>query len=286
MGRTKLTALVHTLNEADQVADCLATLDWADEILLLDSFSTDGTVELVRERFPAVRIIQREYLGAAAQKNFGLDNVAHDWVLVVDADERVTPELRDEILRTLENPRHWAYWIGRTNFVLGRRVRFSGLQRDGVRRLMHRGHARYPNKRVHADLVVDGPVGRLEEKFIHYYIRSFDHQATKMTRYAGWAATQLYLDKRRVSAPGILGHSLARFVRDYFINLGILDGAPGLVTVGLHTWYAFWKYAKLWEFNRLASQGVAPPIAKVETNQAVWKMPWEAAPNTDRKAPE
>ena len=275
MSRTKLTALVHTLNEADQIADCLSTLDWADEILLLDSFSTDGTVELVREHFPRVRIIQREYLGAAAQKNFGLDNVTNDWVLVVDADERVTPELRDEIRRTLESPRHWAYWIGRTNYVLGRRVRFSGLQRDGVRRLMHRGHARYPNKRVHADLVVDGPVGRLSAKFTHYYIRSFDHQVAKMTRYAGWAATQLYPEGRQASVFGILGHSLARFVRDYVLNLGIVDGVPGLVTVGLHTYYTFWKYAKLWEFNRLAEQGIEPPIAKVETNDEVWKMPWE-----------
>lgn len=276
MSRPKLTALVHTLNEADQIADCLATLDWADEILLLDSFSTDGTIELVRERFPHVRIVQREYLGAAAQKNYGLDHVSNDWVLVVDADERVTPELRDEILATLDAPRYWAYWIGRTNYVMGRRVRFSGLQRDGVRRLMHRGHARYPNKRVHADLVVDGPVGRLSSKFTHYYMRSFDHQAAKMTRYAGWAATQLHLEKRRVSAAGILGHSLARFVRDYVLNLGFLDGAPGLVVVGLHTYYTFWKYAKLWEYNRLAAQGAAPPIASVETNEEIWRLPWES----------
>lgn len=275
MSRTKLTALVHTLNEADQIADCLATLDWADEILLLDSFSTDETVEIVREQFPHVRVMQREYLGAAAQKNFGLDNVANDWVLVVDADERVTPELRDEILRTLENPRYWAYWIGRKNFVLGTRVRFSGLQRDGVRRLMHREHARYPNKRVHADLVVDGNVGRLGSTFTHYYIRSFDHQVAKMTRYGVWAATQLHLEGRRTSAVGILGHALARFLRDYFVNFGILDGAPGLITVGLHTYYTFWKYAKLWEFNRLVDQGVTPPLAKIETSDEVWKMPWE-----------
>jgi glycosyltransferase involved in cell wall biosynthesis len=275
MSRTKLSALVHTLNEAEQIVDCLASLDFADEILLLDSFSVDGTVELVRERFPRVRIIQREYLGAAAQKNFGLDNVTNDWVLVCDADERVTAELRDEILDTLARPRHWAYWIGRTNFVLGKRVRFSGLQRDGVRRLMHRGHARYPNRRVHADLVVDGPVGRLRARLTHYYIRSFDHQVAKMTRYAGWAATQLQIDGRRVSAPGIIGHSLARFVRDYVFNLGVLDGAAGAITVGLHAYYTFWKYAKLWEFNRLADQGVAPPLAKVETNDELWRLPWE-----------
>jgi glycosyltransferase involved in cell wall biosynthesis len=275
MSRPKLTALVHTLNEADQILDCLATLDWADEILLLDSFSTDGTIEVVKEKFPGVRVVQREYLGAAAQKNYGLDNVSHDWVLVVDADERVTPELRDEILRTLEAPKYWAYWIGRTNYVLGRRVRFSGLQRDGVRRLMHRGHARYPKKRVHADLVVDGPVGRLKSKFTHYYIRSFDHQAAKMTRYGVWGATQLYVEGRRTSALGILGHAFSRFFRDYFLNLGILDGAPGLVTVGLHTYYTFWKYAKLWECQRLADQGLQPPIVKLETDDEVWRMPWE-----------
>ena len=104
MPRPSVTALIHTLNEIDYIEDCLRSVEWADEIYLMDSFSTDGTVEFVRQKFPRVRIEQREYLGAASQKNYAIDRAAHDWIFVIDADERVTPKLREEILRTLDGP--------------------------------------------------------------------------------------------------------------------------------------------------------------------------------------
>src|SRR6266566_2626412 len=162
MARPPVSVLIHTLNERDYIEDCLKSVEWADEIYLLDSFSTDGTVEFIRERFPRVRIEQREYLGAAAQKNYGIDRTQHDWIFHIDADERVTPGLRQEILGTLDGElKYWAYSVGRRNFMLGRPVRFSGLQRDRVTRLFHRKHARYPNLRVHADLLVDGETAAL-----------------------------------------------------------------------------------------------------------------------------
>jgi glycosyltransferase involved in cell wall biosynthesis len=277
MPRPPLTALVHTLNEADQIADCLRTLQWADEVYLLDSFSADGTVETVREQFPEVRVEQRQSLGSAAQKNYGIDQASHDWILVVDADERVTPELRDEILATLGGERRqWAYSIGRRNFVLGQEVRFSQLQRDRVTRLFHRGHARYPNRRVHADLVVDGETGRLKSRFIHYYVRSLDHTVSKMTRYGVWGAAQLFIEGRRMASPlPILGHAAARFLRDYFLNLGFLDGAAGLVTCGVHTWYTFWKYAKLWEYTRLERSGRPVGLPQMESEEGLFERPWE-----------
>src|SRR5215212_9337472 len=231
MPRPPVTALVHTLNEIENIEECLRSVEWADEIYLMDSFSTDGTVEFVREKFPRVRIEQRTYLGAASQKNYAIDRAAHDWIYVIDADERVTPKLRDELLRTLEGPLDlWAYSVGRLNFMLGKPVRFSGLQRDRVTRLFHRGHARYPNKRVHADLLVDGPTGRLEQKMDHFYIRSFDHMIAKMTRYADWGAAQMFIDGKTTSAAGIFNHALAKFVRDFIANLGFLDGTRGLVS--------------------------------------------------------
>src|SRR5579859_2957073 len=102
MPRPNVTAIIHTLNERDYIEACLRSLEWADEIYLVDSFSTDGTVEFVRERFPRVRLEQREYLGAAATKNYAIDRASHDWIFVLDADELVTPKLRDEIVRTLD----------------------------------------------------------------------------------------------------------------------------------------------------------------------------------------
>src|SRR5438105_9130256 len=185
--RVPVSAIITTFNERDTIEECVRSVDWADEIYLIDSFSTDGTVELLREKFPRIRLEQREYLGAASQKNYAIDRAAHDWIFIIDADERVTPKLRAELLRTLAGPLdRWAYSVGRLNFMMGKPVRFSGLQRDRVTRLFHRGHARYPNKRVHADLLVDGETGRLAAKMDHFYIRDFDHMIAKMTRYANW----------------------------------------------------------------------------------------------------
>ena len=276
MPRVPVSAIITTFNEIDFVEDCIRSVEWADEIYLIDSFSTDGTVELIRSKFPRIRFEQREYLGAASQKNYAIDRAAHDWIFYIDADERVTPQLRDEILRTLDGPLDvWAYSVGRRNFMLGKEVRYSGLQRDRVTRLFHRQHARYPNRRVHADLLVDGETTALRHRMDHYYIRSFDHMIGKMTRYANWGAAQMYIDGKTTGAAGIVGHSFAKFVRDYIVNLGFLDGARGVISVGMHVYYTFWKYAKLWEFTQLKRLGKPVPLPKLDEEEGRWELPWE-----------
>jgi glycosyltransferase involved in cell wall biosynthesis len=276
MSRVPVSAIITTFNEIDFVEDCIRSVEWADEIYLIDSFSTDGTVELIRSKFPRIRFEQREYLGAASQKNYAIDRAAHDWIFYIDADERVTPALRDELLRTLEGPLDvWAYSVGRRNFMLGREVRYSGLQRDRVTRLFHRGHARYPNRRVHADLLVDGETTPLRHRMDHFYIRSFDHMIAKMTRYANWGAAQMFIDGKTTGAPGIIGHALAKFVRDYIVNLGFLDGARGVISVGMHVYYTFWKYAKLWEFTQLKRLGKPVPLPKLDEEEGRWELPWQ-----------
>jgi glycosyltransferase involved in cell wall biosynthesis len=275
MPRPQVTAIIHILNEIDYIEECIRSVDWADEIYVMDSFSTDGSVELIRQKFPRVRIEQREYLGAASAKNYAIDRAAHDWIFVIDADERVTPKLRAELLRTLERDlKFWAYSVGRLNFMLGKPVRFSGLQRDRVTRLFHRAHARYPNKRVHADLLVDGETGRLAHKMDHFYIRSFDHMIAKMTRYANWGAAQMFIDGKTTNLFGIIGHPLGKFVRDFFINLGFLDGTRGLISVGMHVYYTFWKYAKLWELTQLKRLGKPVPLPKLDEEGERWELPW------------
>ena len=276
MPRVPVSAIITTFNEIDFVEDCIRSVEWADEIYLIDSFSTDGTVELIRSKFPRIRFEQREYLGAASQKNYAIDRAAHDWIFYIDADERVTPPLRDEILRTLDGPLDgWAYSVGRRNFMLGKEVRYSGLQRDRVTRLFHRQHARYPNRRVHADLLVDGETTALRHRMDHYYIRSFDHMIGKMTRYANWGAAQMFIDGKTTGAAGIVGHSFAKFVRDYIVNLGFLDGARGVISVGMHVYYTFWKYAKLWEFTQLKRLGRPVPLPKLDEEEGRWELPWE-----------
>jgi len=276
MPRPPVTAIIHTLNELENIDDCLQSVAWADEIYLVDSFSTDGTVDRVRERFPRVRIEQREYLGAASQKNYAIDRAAHDWIFVLDADERITDKLRDEILRTMEGPLdRWAYSVGRRNFMFGKELKYSGLQRDRVTRLFHRGHARYPNKRVHADLLVDGETGHLRQKMLHFYIRTFDHMIAKMTRYANWGAAQMFIDGKTTGVWGILSHTFGKFVRDYVFNGGFLDGARGLISVGMHVYYTFWKYAKLWEYRQLEKLGKPVPLPKLDEEGGRWELPWE-----------
>jgi glycosyltransferase involved in cell wall biosynthesis len=276
MPRPSVSVIIHTLNEIEQIEECLRSVEWADEIYLVDSLSTDGTVQRVREKFPRARVEEREYLGAASTKNYAIDRAGHDWIFVIDADERVTPRLRDEILRTLEGPPDvWAYSVGRRNFMLGKEVRFSGLQRDRVTRLFHREHARYPNKRVHADLLVDGPTRDLRHRMLHFYIRSFDHMIAKMTRYANWAAAQMFIDGKTTNVWGIFSHTLGKFVRDYVFNLGFLDGARGLISVGMHVYYTFWKYAKLWELQQLKRLGKPVPLPKLDEEGERWELPWE-----------
>ncbi len=276
MPRVPVSAIIHTLNEIENIEDCLRSVEWADEIYLVDAFSTDGTVELIRQKFPRVRLEQREYLGAASQKNYAIDRASNDWIFVIDADERVTPKLREELLHTLDRElTFWAYSVGRLNFMLGKKVRFSGLQRDRVTRLLHRGHARYPNKRVHADLLVDGETGRLSAKMDHFYIRSFDHMIAKMTRYADWGAAQMYIDGKTTNLWGIFSHTMGRFVRDYLFNLGFLDGSRGLISVGMHVYYTFWKYAKLWELTQLKRLGKPVPLPKLDESDERWELPWK-----------
>jgi glycosyltransferase involved in cell wall biosynthesis len=274
--RPPVTALIHVLNEIENIEDCVRSVEWADEIYVMDSFSTDGTVDFIRTRFPRVRLEQREYLGAASQKNYAIDRATHDWIFVIDADERVTPELQKEMLRTLDGPLdRWAYSVGRRNFMLGQEVKYSGLQRDRVTRLFHRGHARYPNRRVHADLLVDGETGQLRHKMPHFYIRSFDHMIAKMTRYANWAAAQMFIDGKTTSLSGILGHTAGRFFRDYVLNFGFLDGARGLISIGMHVYYTFWKYAKLWELTQLKRLGKPVPLPELDVEEERWELPWE-----------
>jgi len=287
MSRHRLSVLIHTLNEIDQIEDCLRSVEWADEIYLLDSFSTDGTPELVRERFPKVVIEEHEGRGSAAQKNYGMDRLSHDWVLVIDADERVTPALRDEILSILESdPPVWAYAIGRSNIVLGHEVRHGILGYDTVIRLFHRRHARYPNRRVHADLVVDGAVGRLQGRFVHHYIRSFQHMAEKMTRYGAWAAAQLYVEGRRCTPFHIVFHPFWRFLREYVLLAGFLDGTRGVVATAMHVYYTFLKYANLWELTLRERRGEPIELPSFDTDPALWRRPWESDDSGDEAQTE
>ena len=182
LGRRRLSALVTTYNEADRIAGCLQTLHWCDEILVVDSFSTDDTVAIAR-RYPRVRVLERRYYGGASQKNWGIDRLHNDWVLILDADERVTPALRREIEGVLASPAPAsAFSVPRRTYALGRRLRFSGWQHDRVVRLFRRDSARYPDRRVHADMETAEPPVPLAGPLEHQMIGSLSEDACRVQR--------------------------------------------------------------------------------------------------------
>ena len=192
----KLSALVPTFNEEAILRDCLASVAWVDEIFIVDSFSRDRTLEIAAE-FKA-RIVQHEYVNSAAQKNWAIPQAAHPWVLLVDADERVTPELREEIRGILEaGPRFDGYWIRRVNHFLGRRMRHCGWETDKVIRLFRREVARYQEREVHAEIELPEAVPVLRHVLLHYSFRSFTQYWRKMQMYSDWGASQLHREGKR-----------------------------------------------------------------------------------------
>jgi len=247
----KLTVLVPTRNEEANLRDCLESVKWADELFVVDTFSTDGTLEIARE-FGA-RIVQHEYVNSAAQKNWAIPQAANDWVMVVDADERVTPELAAEVRALLSapgGPAAAAYRMHRRTFFFGREIRHCGWDTDAVTRLFRRDKASYPEQWVHADMTVDGPVVTLKGRFDHYTYRSLEQYFEKFGRYTTWSAKDLAARGRRATAWNLVTRPAARFLKMYFLRLGFLDGAAGAVLCGLAACSVFTKYAKLWEMQR------------------------------------
>jgi glycosyltransferase involved in cell wall biosynthesis len=244
----KLTAIVTCFNEEAMIGDCLASLRFADEIIVVDSFSTDRTMEIARPL--ASRLVQHEYVNPARQKNWIIPQATHEWVLILDADERVSPELRDEIRRILEKPEFDGYWIRRRNFFWGREIRHGAWKTDKVLRLFQRDKGRYQDKEVHEEIEMAAPIGWCEERLVHYSYRSLDDYLRKVTRYSTWGANDARRRGRRASAWRIFGHSFGHFLKSYLLKQGFRDGVPGLVIAFMEAYHGFFKYAKLFELQR------------------------------------
>jgi len=243
-----LTATVITLNEAANIRDCLASLAFADEILVIDSGSTDGTPDLAREA--GARVIEREWPGYPEQKDFAASQATHDWILSIDADERVTPELAAEIARTVEQPGDRAgFRLLRVTFHLGRWIRTTDWYPDYQLRLYDRRQASWasePRRLVHESVTARGPVGQLQHELQHYAYRDVAHHHETMQRYTTLAARQMADAGRRAGLVDLMIHPPAAFLRNFVLKRGFLDGAPGLIISAMNAHYVFLKFAKLW----------------------------------------
>jgi len=244
-----VTVTVITQDEAANISACLASVAWADEVLVVDSGSTDDTVDLARAA--GARVIVHAWPGYSAQKDFAAAEARHDWILSVDADERVTPALSAEIRRTLSaEPAVAGFRIPRVAWHLGRWIRTTDWYPDLQLRLYDRRRAHWNGRQVHESVVPDGAVGRLSAELQHYAYRDIgDHLAT-MNRYTTLAADQMFVDGRRATAVDLIIHPPAAFVRNYVLRGGFRDGLAGFVISAMNAGYVFLKFAKLWDRGR------------------------------------
>jgi glycosyltransferase involved in cell wall biosynthesis len=274
--RRRVSAIVTTFNEAESIAGCLESLAWCDEVLVVDSHSTDGTRQVAR-RFDGVRVLRRTYYGAASQKNWAIDRCRNDWILILDADERVTPQLRNEIEKILASPvAATAYSIRRRTYAMGSEIRFSGWQHDRVVRFFRRGEARYPNRRVHADMQTLQRPEVLDGVLDHHMVETLEEYAERTRRYAFWGAAQLWRDGRRnIGLWHVLVRPTWRFFRTYFLQLGVLEGFRGLVMCGVPAYGTFLKYAAVRSWESDLERGHGPQLPEFDDDPATWAWPAE-----------
>jgi len=248
-----LTAYTLTLNEARQIRAVLESVKWADEIILVDSFSTDGTVEIAREY--NARIISEKFCGFGKLRNRALDAAKHDWVFSIDADERCTPELGAEIRRELASPRFDAYRVPRKSHFLGQWIQHCGWYPDYRQpQLFDRTRLRYHDDLVHEGYTLSGRLGYLREHVLQYPWDTVEIATAKLQRYSSLMA-QRYLDmNRRATLANLIGSPMAMFFKVLIMQQGFRDGRPGLLLAALYAYYTFLKYAKLWELQQKRSE--------------------------------
>lgn len=246
-----VTIVIPTLNEAAQIADCVRHVAWADEVIVADAGSADGTAD--RARAAGARVLIGSWPTIAAQRNAAIAAATREWVFALDADERIGSDLALEIARVVggggPDGGHEAYAVRRRNIYLGRPITRAGWGSDWVNRLF-RCQRRFVERRVHEALEPVADVGRLAAPLEHVPYRSLAHHLEKLGRYAAWAARDLADSGRRPRISDLVVRPPVRFFRMYVLQLGVLEGWHGAVLCGLAAVSVFLKYARLWELSR------------------------------------
>ncbi|MHB1942794.1 MAG: glycosyltransferase family 2 protein [Acidiferrobacteraceae bacterium] len=239
-----LSVVLITLNEAARIERCLASLAWADEIIVVDSGSTDGTLELCT-RHGAQVFSTADWLGFGPQKNRALAHARSDWVLSIDADEWLSPQLTDEIRAAMgRSAAAVAYRMPRRSRYLGRVMRHGGWWPDYVVRLFRRGQGRFSDDRIHERVVVDGPVATLIEPLEHEAFVDLEQVLNKVNRYSTLGAETLVERGRRASLFSAIAHGLWAFIRTYIVQAGFLDGQAGFMLAVSNAEGTYYRYAK------------------------------------------
>lgn len=252
-----LSVIVITRDEARNIEDCLRSVGFADQLVVLDSGSTDDTLQIARS-FGALVGVDADWKGFGVQKNRALDLASSDWVLSIDADERITPQLKAEILATLKTPQFDCYSFPRLSSYCGQYMRHSGWYPDHVTRLFRRGAARFSDDRVHEKLLTSKPAGLLRSPLLHESFRSLESVLDKVNRYSTAGALSLKEKGKTASLGKALASGLWAFIRTYFLRLGFMDGRMGLVLAISNAEGTYYRYLKLWLLDRAGNSADRP----------------------------
>lgn len=251
--RVPISAFVICCNEEQQIRRCLSSIAWCDEIVVIDSGSTDRTIEIARDFTPHIH--HKPWEGFVEQKRFGLAKCTNRWVLNIDADEEVAPELQSEIVALLEKDYAAAlpydgYEISRVIFFLSRWWRRGGWYPEFRLRLMRRDTATWGGEDPHEKVSVRGSVGRLQGELRHFTYDDLADQVHSLNSHSSAAARSAYKRGVRASLVSVFSHAIARFTKFYVVRRGYREGTAGLIVGVLEAYYAFLKYAKIWELGR------------------------------------
>ena len=249
-----LSVILITKNEEANLKDCLESVSFADEIIVVDSQSSDKTQEIARS-FGAKLEITSDWPGFGPQKNRALNLATQDWILSIDTDERVTPELKQEILSAMTSPNAAdCYAIPRLSWYCGRFMKHSGWRPDYVDRLFKRGSAKFSDHLVHEGLLQSGTSGKLKNHFLHYSYRDFSQVLKKVNVYSSAAAQQAFAQGKKGGLGKAIAHGFWAFFRTYVLRRGFLDGQYGFALAISNAATSYYKYLKLWQLHNSASK--------------------------------
>lgn len=247
--REKISAIIIAGNEEDNIRDCLESVKWCDEIILVDSESKDKTVEIAKEYTDKVLI--KKWEGFAKQKRYSLEQASNEWVISIDADERVSPELKNEIRKLLEGESQFdGYKIPRENYFLNKQIKYCGWGNDYQLRLFKKSKTKVTDRKVHEGFVVDGNVSKLQNVIIHHTQKTIFGTITKINIYSTLEAQEKF-EKKKVKPSQIITHPIAAFLNYYISRKGYKDGVHGLMISLIHAMTNMLTYMKLWEMQNV-----------------------------------
>ena len=246
---TKITGIIPTFNEEHNIKAAIDSLSFVDELIIIDSFSTDKTVEIAKAK--GVRLVQREFDDFSSQKNYAIDLASHSWIFILDADERIPSLLKKEI-KTEINKKNAssAYWIKRSNIFMNKHIKYSGWQHDKVIRLFKKETSKYNGKLAHEEILTNGEVRVLKNKIDHYTYKDFNEFVRKNSFYAQLQAKDLAEKGEKANLLHFIVKPSFRFFKHYILQKGFLDGIEGFFIASFYSYTTFIRYVHLWLLNR------------------------------------